>query len=145
MTSGKTNNDLVGLVPSSDGYSAGQTVFLCSKNQGTRNVVYELCKRHGFKVFDATNSESSKVDWLAIPYFVGVLDISWYVAHQHEIVEYHKTGANDAVELVIGDGVVAVQDPRYFVQLSTAELNSMDKLITREKHRFDQNVRLVGL
>lgn len=131
---------MVGLAHLSGGYSADQTVFMWSKNECTRNVVHELCKREGFKVFDATDNESSQVDWLAVPYFVSVLDLSWYVAHQQEIVDYHRMEANDSVEIVIGEGAVAVQDPRYFVQLATVKLNCMDKLVTQEKHRFDLKV-----
>lgn len=120
-------------------------MFLWSKNEDIRNVVHELCKRDGFKVFDAPDNESSQVDWLAVPYFVCVLDLSWYVDHQYEIVDFHKMEANDSFEIVIGEGAVAVQDPRYFVQLSPAELNCIDKLVTQEKHRFDRSRSLTSL
>lgn len=133
---------MVGLVNLSEGYSADQTVFLWSTNKRTRNVVDEICKFHGFNVFDSTDSASSVTDWLGVPFFVCVVDLAWYTAHQDELGEYSKKGVNDSINIIqIGEDPVRKKDSGRFVPLSDSDFfKALEFSIIDEKKRFDSNL-----
>ncbi|MCA9468705.1 MAG: hypothetical protein KC643_25145 [Nitrospira sp.] len=126
----------------SEGYSADETVFLWSKKENIRNVVHEICKRHNFKVFDATESESSEVDWLAVPFFVCVVDRGWYNSHQDKISEFSKMGLNNFVNIIqIGEDLIKKNDSEHFVQLTDSDFfKVMEYSIVHEKKQFDENM-----
>lgn len=133
---------MVGMAVSLEGYSADQTVFLCTQNGTTRNIVDAVCKRHAFSLFDAAEMENSITDWLAIPFFVCVVDSGWYIAHQDEIVEYHKMGVNDSITIIqVGGGPVRKKDGSRFVPLSDSDIfKALESLIIHEKEQFDRNL-----